>query len=261
MEYFIHFAKELAALDANEKRKPQKGKFRTQQKKHNTDWEVTTAGSTAGEQVRLKQVSKEHDLRLNELGLTPDQQEHLENLREASQGVFLVTGPRKSGVTTTLYALVRNHDAFLNNINTLEKLPATQLLNITQETFSPTDTGTSTYAKKLQSMVRMGPDIVGIGECDDSDTAKVASAAARDGKLIYVVMTADSVLQALGRWLKMVGDKKAIAETLIGISNQRMMRTLCEECKQGYAPNKELLKKFNLPAEKAKVLYRPGKEA
>lgn len=260
MEYFIHFAKELAALDANEKRKPQKGKFRTQQKKHNTDWEVTTAGSTAGEQVRLKQVSKEHDLRLNELGLTPDQQEHLENLREASQGVFLVTGPRKSGVTTTLYALVRNHDAFLNNINTLEKQPATQLLNITQETFSPTDTGTSTYAKKLQSMVRMGPDIVGIGECDDSDTAKVACAAARDGKLIYVVMTADSVLQALGRWIKMVGDKKAIAETLIGISNQRMMRTLCEECKQGYAPNKELLKKFNLPAEKAKVLYRPGKE-
>jgi len=260
MEYFIHFAKELAALDSNEKRKPQKGKFRTQQKKHNVDWEVMTAGSTAGEQVRLKQVSKEHDLRISELGLTPDQQEHLEGLREKSAGVFLVAGPRKSGVTTTLYAMVRNHDAFLNNINTLEKQPATQLLNITQETFSPTDTGTSTYAKKLQSMVRMGPDIVGIGECEDSDTAKVASAAARDGKLVYVVMNADSVLQALGKWIKMVGDKKAIAETLIGISNQRMMRTLCEECKQGYSPNKELLKKFNLPAEKAKVLYRPGKE-
>jgi type II secretory ATPase GspE/PulE/Tfp pilus assembly ATPase PilB-like protein len=192
--------------------------------------------------------------------LTSDQQEHLEGLRERSAGVFLIAGPHKSGVTTTLYALVRNHDAFLNNINTLEKLPATQLLNITQETFSPTDTGTSTYAKKLQSMVRMGPDIVGIGECEDSDTAKVASAAARDGKLVYVVMNADSVLQALGKWIKMVGDKRAIAETLIGISNQRMMRTLCEECKQGYSPNKELLKKFNLPAEKAKVLYRPGKE-
>ena len=260
MEYFIHFAKELAALDSDEKRKPQKGKFRTQQKKHNVDWEVMTAGSTAGEQVRLKQVSKEHDLRINELGLTPDQQEHLEGLRERSAGVFLIAGPRKSGVTTTLYALVRNHDAFLNNINTLEKQPATQLLNITQETFSPTDTGTSTYARKLQSMVRMGPDIVGIGECEDADTAKVVSAAAQDSKLMYVVINADSVLQALGKWIKMVGDKKVIAETLIGISSQRMLRTLCEECKQGYTPNKELLKKFNLPAEKAKVLYRPGKE-
>ena len=260
MEYLIHFVKELAALDANEKRKPQKGKFRTQQKKVNVDWEVMTAGSTAGEQVRLKQVSKEHDLRLNELGLAPDQQSHMDHLRDISQGLILVAGPRKSGVTTTLYALVRNHDAFLNNINTLEKQPATQLLNITQNVFSPTDTGTTTYASKLQAIVRMGPDIVGIGECEDSETAKVASAAARDGKIVYVVMNADSVLQALGKWIKMVGDKKVIAETLVGISNQRMMRTLCEECKQGYAPNKELLKKFNLPAEKAKVLYRPGKE-
>ncbi|UCD48581.1 MAG: Flp pilus assembly complex ATPase component TadA [Phycisphaerales bacterium] len=260
MEYFIHFVKELAALDANEKRKPQKGKFRTTHKKVNVDWEVTTAGSTAGEQVRLKQLAKEHDLRLGELGLAPDQLNHMERLPEVSQGLFLVTGPRKSGVTTTLYALIRNHDAFLNNINTLEKQPAAELLNITQHTFTPTDTGTSTYAQKLQSMVRMGPDVVGIGECEDSDTAKVASAAARDGKLVYVVVRADSVLQAMGRWIKMVGDKKLIAETLVGISNQRMMRTLCEECKQGYAPNKELLKKFNLPAEKAKVLYRPGKE-
>jgi len=260
MEYLIHFVKELAALDANEKRKPQKGKFRTQQKKHNVDWEVMSAGSTAGEQVRLKQVSKEHDLRLNELGLAPDQQSHMDHLREMSQGLFLITGPRKGGVTTTLYALIRNHDAFLNNINTLEKQPATQLLNITQNVFSPTDTGTTTYAGKLQAIVRMGPDVVGIGECEDSDTAKVASAAARDGKIVYVVMNADSVLQALGKWIKMVGDKKVIAETLVGISNQRMTRTLCDECKQGYAPNKELLKKFNLPAEKAKVLYRPGKE-
>jgi type II secretory ATPase GspE/PulE/Tfp pilus assembly ATPase PilB-like protein len=109
-------------------------------------------------------------------------------------------------------------------------------------------------------MIRMGPDIVGVGECEDAETAKIASAAAKDGKLLYIVLEADSVLQALGRWLKMVEDRKVAAETLIGISNQRLLRKLCETCKQGYAPNKELLKKFNLPAEKAKVLYRPGKE-
>lgn len=260
MEYLIHFLKELAALDANEKRKPQKGRFRTRHKNQNVDWEVMTAGSTAGEQVRLKQVSKEHDLRINELGLAPDQQEHFDSFTQLQQGVFLIAGPRKSGITTTLYALLRSHDAFLNNINTIEKQPATQLLNITQNTFALTDTGTTTYAKKLQAIVRMGPDVVGIGECEDADTAKVASAAAKDGKIVYVVLNADNVLQALGKWIKMVGDKKLIAQTLIGVSNQRMMRTLCEECKQGYAPNKEVLKKFNLPAEKAKVLYRPGKE-
>ena len=260
MEYFIGFCKEIAGLDAKEKRKPQKGKFRTRQKKENTDWEVTTAGSTAGEQALLKHVSKSTELRLTDLGLAPDQFERLNEFSQMKAGLFLVTGPRKNGITTTMYALARNHDAFMNNINTIEKQPSSQLPNITQNVFSPTDTGTNTYSKRLQTIVRMGPDIVGIGECEDEETAKVASAAAKDGKIIYVVLRADSVLQALGKWLKMVGDRRLVAETLLGISNQRLLRMLCEECKQGYAPNAELLKKFNLPAEKAKVLFRPGKE-
>jgi len=260
MDYLIHFVKEVSGLDFKEKRKPQKGKFRTRQAKNNTDWEVQTAGSTAGEQLRLKRVTKESALRLADLGMAPDQLEQLERFKQARQGLFLVTGPKKSGTTTTMYALIRNHDAFLNNINTIEKQPTGQLLNVTQTVFSLTDTGTSTYARKLQSIVRMGPDVVGVGECEDAETAKIASAAAKDGKIVYVVMESDSVLQALGRWLKLVEDRKLVAETLVGISNQRMLRKLCETCKQGYAPNKELLKKFNLPAEKAKVMFRPGKE-
>jgi len=260
MDYLIHFMKELAALDAKEKRKPQKGKFRTRQNKENTDWEIQTAGSTAGEQARLTHVTKNESMRLADLGMVQDQFEALDHLRQQGQGLFLITGPKRSGITTTMYALVRSHDAFLNNINTIEKQPSSKLLNITQNVYSLTDTGTTTYAKRLQTVIRMGPDIVGVGECEDDETAKVASAGAKDGKILYIVMNADSVLQALGKWLKMVGDRKLVAETLVGISNQRLFRKLCDTCKQGYAPNAELLKKFNLPAEKAKVLYRPGKE-
>jgi type II secretory ATPase GspE/PulE/Tfp pilus assembly ATPase PilB-like protein len=260
VDYLIHFVKELAGLDSKEKRKPQKGKFRSRQNKENTDWEVSTAGSTAGEQLRLKQVSKEHELRVGELGLAQEQLEQFTGVTKLQQGLFLITGPQKSGVTTTLYALLREHDAFLNSINTLEKQPATKLANITQNTFTLTDTGTSTYGKRLRALVRMGPDILGVGECEDPETAQVASLAAKDGKLIYVILKADSVLQGLGKWIKLVGDKKLVAQTVIGVSNQRLMRKLCENCKQGYTPNTELLKKFNLPAEKAKVLYRPGKE-
>jgi type II secretory ATPase GspE/PulE/Tfp pilus assembly ATPase PilB-like protein len=260
MDYLLHFLKEVAGLDSKEKRKPQKGKFRARQGKENTDWEVMTAGSTAGEQVRLTRITKESALRIPDLGMAPDQVEQMEKFRQLEQGLFLITGPKKSGATTTMYALVRNHDAFLNSINTIEKQPSGTLLNVTQTVYALTDTGTTTYARKLQSLVRMGLNIVGIGECEDAETAKVASAAANDGKLVYVVMEADSVLQALAKWLKMVEDRKLVAQTLLGISNQRLFRKLCETCKQGYAPNKELLKKFNLPAEKAKVLYRPGKE-
>ncbi len=259
-EYLLHFLKEVAGLDSKEKRKPQKGKFRARQEKTSAEWEVVTAGSTAGETLRLNRVTKEDALRIPDLGLAPDHVEQMEHLKDNEQGLFLVTGPKKNGVTTTMYALIRSHDAFLNSINTIEKQVAAPLLNVTQTVYTLTDTGTTTYAKKLQSIVRMGPNVVGVGECEDAETAKVASAAARDGKLVYVVMEAESVLQTLGKWLKMVEDRKVVAETLLGISNQRILRKLCPTCKQGYAPNKELLKKFNLPAEKAKVLYRPGKE-
>jgi type II secretory ATPase GspE/PulE/Tfp pilus assembly ATPase PilB-like protein len=259
MEYFIRFLKNLSNLDINERRKPQKGKFRISVSKETTEWEVASAGSTAGEQVKLKHILKEHSERLTDLGLTPEQYEKLKNLRTLKQGLFVISGPPKSGVTSTLYALLRNHDAFLNSINTLEKQPSTELLNITQNIYSLSDTGTTSYAKKLQTIVRMGPDIVGVADCDDTETAKVACAAAKDSKIMYVTLQADSVLQALGKLLKLVGDKTSVAENLIGISNQRLLRKLCEQCKQAYSPDKELLRKFNLPADKAKTLYRPGK--
>ncbi len=259
MRYFIHFVKNLAGLDTKEKRKPQKGKFKIRQKKDDIPWEVMTAGSTAGEQIRLKPITQEGMARLTEIGLMPEQEGMLSQFREIKQGVFIISGPRKTGITTTLYSLLRNHDAFINSINTLERQPSAQMPNITQNTFNLTDTGTTTFAKKLQNIVRMGPDIIGIADCEDAETAQVACAAAKDGKLVYITIKADSVIQALGKWLKYVGNKAVATDTLLGMSNQRLVRKLCDECKQAYAPDKELFKKFNITAEKTKVLYRAGK--
>ncbi|OHB63682.1 MAG: hypothetical protein A2168_09520 [Planctomycetes bacterium RBG_13_50_24] len=259
MQYFIRFVKELAGLDTKEKRKPQKGKFKIRQKKDDIPWEVTTAGSTAGEQVRLKPITQEGTARISDIGLMPEQEAMLNQFRTIKQGVFIISGPKKNGVTTSLYALLRNHDAFINSINTLERQPPTQLPNITQNIFNLTDTGTTTFAKKLQTVVRMGPDIIGVSDCEDAETAQVACAAAKDGKLVYITIKADSVIQALGKWLKYVGNTNIVADTLLGISNQRLLRILCDECKQAYAPDKELFKKFNITAEKTKVLYRTGK--
>jgi len=259
MQYFIRFVKGLADLDTKEKRKPQKGKFKIRQKKDDIPWEVTTAGSTAGEQVRLKPITQESMARLTEIGLMPEQEARLNQFRGIKQGIFIISGPRKNGITTSLYALLRNHDAFINSINTLERQPAAQMPNITQNIFNLTDTGTTTFAKKLQNVIRMGPDIIGVSDCEDAETAQVACAAAKDGKLVYITIKADSVIQALGKWLKYVGNKSVAADTLLGISNQRLLRILCDECKQAYAPDKELFKKFNITAEKTKVLYRTGK--
>ncbi len=259
MKYFIRFVKHLADLDIKEKRKPQKGTFKIAKGENYTEWEVTTAGSTAGEQVRLKEISHEELPRLNEIGLMPEQYEQLSRFNEVKQGVFIISGPQRSGITTTLYAFLRNHDAFINHINTLERQASHNLPNITQNSFNLSDTGTTTFAKKLLTLVRTGPDVVGVGECEDAETAQVACKAAADGKLMYVTLKADSVIQAFAKWLKFVGDRNLAAGTLLGISNQRLLRILCNECKQAYTPDKELFKKFNINAEKTKVLYRAGK--
>ena len=76
---------------------------------------------------------------------------------------------------------------------------------------------------------------------------------------MYVEIKAVSVLEALGKWIKLVGDKAKAVNVLIGLSNQRILRKLCDKCRQGYKPNKDLLRKFNIPADKVKVFYRPGK--
>jgi type II secretory ATPase GspE/PulE/Tfp pilus assembly ATPase PilB-like protein len=259
MEYFIRFVKQLGGLNEKERRKPQKGSFYTRKGKNTTEWEVKTAGSTAGEQISIRKASRDSILKLSEMGLTSKQVEFFDSFRDSKQGIFIISGPKGSGLTSTFYSILRSHDAYINNIFTLEKEITGVLPSVTQQLYSLSDTALGTYASKLEQLFRMGPDIVGVPECQDPETAKSICEAAETGKLVYVVIQADSAIQALGRWLKLVGDRRSAVDHLIGIGSQRLLRKLCEECKQGYAPNQDILKKFNLPADKAKVLYRPGK--
>jgi len=256
---FIYYVKQLAGLDVEERRKPQKGRFTTilEDGKKNL-WEVVTSGSTAGEQAKIERVSALTSRKVSELGLNDNQLESIQTLRNIKSGLVIVSGPPRCGVTTTFYTLLANHDPFLNNINTLEKTPTAELTNITQFSHTLSDTGTTTYARRLQTILRKGPDIIGVADCEDAQTAKLAAAAAKDGKIVYVVIEAASVNQAMEKWLKLVGDKNLVADTLTAILNQRLVRTLCDECRQAYQPNPALFKKFNIPADQVSTFYRPG---
>ena len=103
-EHFLTFVKMLSNLDVNEKRKPQKGVFRVHRKEIKKDavWEVTTAGSTEGEQVRLKKITQEEPIRVEKLGLMPEQIELLNSFKPRKQGLFVITGPEKSGLIAAL---------------------------------------------------------------------------------------------------------------------------------------------------------------
>ena len=259
VDSFAYFVKQLGGLEVEEKRKPQRGRFRVVKEKDRTDWQVSTSGSTAGEQIRLEKVSAMASRKVDDLGLNDNQVEPIRTLRDVKKGgLIIVSGPARSGVTTTLYTLLTNHDPFLNNINTLEKTPATELQNITQNTFTMSDTGTTTYSHRLRSLLRKGPDIMGVEACEDAASAQLACAAAKDGKIVYVTLIASSVRDAVEKWLKLVGDKALAAETLEAVMNQRLLRILCPECRQPYQPNQALFKKFNIPANEVGMFYRPG---
>lgn len=256
-DYFIQFLKQLADLDTKEKRKPQKGRFTLRKETNATQWEVNTAGTVAGEQVRIVRIESQDIKKLDELGMNADQVEQLKTLRNIKNGLVLVSGPKKSGVTSTFYAMLRNHDPFLSAINTLERNPSGALPNITQNVYSLSDTGTTTFAKRLQSIFRTGPDIVGVADCEDSQSAVLAANAAKNIR-VYVTIEAENAVQALAKWMKLVNDPNLVADTLIAVTSQRLLRKLCTECRQAYEPNKDLLKKFNIPADRVKQLYRQG---
>ena len=259
-DYFIYYAKQLAGLEVEERRKPQKGRFTTiLPDQSQTLWEVATSGSTAGEQVRIERVSALSSRKVDEIGLNDNQFESIKSLRDIKEGLIIISGPKKSGLTSTLYTLLGNHDPYLNNINTLEKNPAAELQNITQFTYTLSDTGNETYARRLQSVFRKGPEIVGVGDCDDAQTANLASsAAANDNRIVYVVMEANSVNDTMEKWLRWLKDTKLIADSLTAILNQRLIRKLCEDCRQPYQPNPAIFKKFNIPPSDSNTFYRPG---
>lgn len=256
-EQLILFLKHLADLDINEKRKPQMGIFSARKDDNKYEFRVTTAGSTVGEKAQIQRVEESNIISFEQLGFHPEQQENIKTLADKKPGVFIISGPPQSGVTTTFYALLRNHDPYLNNINTLEKKTAAELMNITQNVHNPSDSATISYARKLQTVLRTGPDIIGVGDCEDPETAELlANAAEKDKRTIYLTMRAPNIMQALAKWFKFVPDRNLAAGNLLGVSNQRLVRILCQECKEAYRPNRDMLKKFNLPADKVEYFYR-----
>ena len=162
-------------------------------------------------------------------------------------------------MTTTLYSLIRRHDAFTQNINSLEVDPLTELDNITQHFLDKGFNPKETY-RRLESVLRSDPDVVLVGFCHSAEMAQVGTKGARMGKKLYFGMNHPSTFHALQQWLKMVDNNDKVAESLLAITAQKLLRKLCSECREAYTPDPRLLKKLNLPADRIKQFYRPPTE-
>ncbi|UCG16555.1 MAG: Flp pilus assembly complex ATPase component TadA, partial [Phycisphaerales bacterium] len=260
-ERIVSYLKQLAGLNPDERRRPQKGRIKAAfLGDHDLgDIDVQTSGSTQGERLRLRVQTGAELKRLSELGLAAQRMALVKELIQQPYGLVLFSGPSESGISTTQYAVLREHDAFMQNIYTLERRPLLELDNITQHTFRGETEEEVSYARMLQTVLRREPDIVMVGECTDRDSAQVAANAA-DEKKLYLALQARSAIEALARFMAMVEDNKLVSSILLGAINQRLVRKLCPACRVGYRPDRQKLKKLNLPADKIEMFYSPPSE-
>ncbi len=218
---------------------------------------ITDMGSAAGMQVSLmidpeSQVSR----RIDALGLHPNQLEDLKAILEERQGVVLVVSPADGGRTSTLYALIRAHDAYTSNVQTLEIEPQATIEGVRQNKFDPRVDGAE-FSTTARSILRRDPDVVGIAEMPDEATAKEVVRADHDRTRVYLSFRADGALPAIQIYARAVGDQKQAANSLHGVIGERLVRKLCENCRVAFPPTPDMLKKLGLPAD-TKQLYRSG---
>lgn len=255
----LTFLKQAAGLQVEERRRPQEGRLSIIYPigtNRRTQVTVRTSGSTAGERLYMKVVAEEARMRLPDLGFAPQRLEMYEQIVREPSGLVIHSGPPGSGVSTTQYATLMAHDAFMTNIHTLERQPLMELENITQHVHDSQNPDLG-FARQLQSILRREPDVVMVGDCPDHETAELATRAAANGRKIYLAITARDCFEAIAKYLKLLEDNRAAAAVLKAVVNQRLVRKLCEKCKQPYRPDPELLRKANLPADRIEHFYRP----
>lgn len=261
-ERIFRYLKKLAGLNVEEIRRPQVGKIKCallSQAGDPGETEVRTSGTTAGERLSLRVRTGPTLMRIPDLGLAAPRLEVIKSFLGRSHGLVLISSPSKHGMTTTQYAILKTHDAYINNIHALEREKLLDLDNVTQQIFEGANKDLN-YARTLQSVLRREPDIVMVDLCEDHETALVASRAAADDRKIYMGIPGKDTFDALGKYLTLLGDNPLAAKALIGVINQRLVRLLCTECREAFKPDAATLKKLNLPAEKIERFYRPPTE-
>lgn len=249
----IQFLKPLAGLDPAEVRRPQKGDFSLDFGSKRIDLSVNTAGSTGGQQIQFRIAQEVVRQQLDALGMSEDVLKAVRQMNK-KPGLIIVSGRPASGVTSTMYSLLREQDAFMKQLVTFETRPAVQLENITQIPYSG-----SGLADVLGPAIRRDPDAILVDQCSDAASAKLILEAAAT-KTVLLGMNAEDSLVALAKWVKLCGNTADAVAHLHGVLCQMLLRKLCPTCRESYQPDPQLLAKANLPADQIDKFYRPPSE-
>ncbi len=230
----------LADMDITERRRSQDGHITVTVGNRQVDLRVSSVLTINGEKIVIRVLDKDTMLvDLNHLGLSEDQQKIFRSFISHPYGMILVTGPTGSGKSTTLYAVLKEIDSKTRNIITVENPVEYQMPRITQIQVNPTIN--LTFASALRTILRQDPDVIMVGEIRDTETAEIAIQAALTGHLVFSTLHTNDAPSAVVRLLDMGIQPFLTSSAVVGVIAQRLVRTICSECKEFYQPSKEEL--------------------
>jgi general secretion pathway protein E len=225
----------MGNLNIAEKRLPQDGRIRIKIAGRDVDLRLSTVPTSFGERIVLRILDKQSVvLDLESLGFLPSNLSTIETLIERPHGIVLVTGPTGSGKTTTLYAALSRINTPDRNILTVEDPVEYQIEGIGQMQVNRKID--FTFARGLRAILRQDPDVVLIGEIRDLETAENAIQAALTGHLVFATLHTNDAPSAFTRLTDMGVEPFLSASSVIAVMAQRLVRTLCSECKEPHIP-------------------------
>lgn len=246
--------KVMARLDIAEKRIPQDGRMALRLAGHEVDVRVSTLPSSHGERVVLRLLDKQAGrLDLQRLGMPDDTLAELRQLLARPHGILLVTGPTGSGKTTSLYAALSSLNDQTRNILTVEDPIEYHLSGVGQMPVNPKVD--MTFARGLRAILRQDPDVVMVGEIRDRETAEIAVQASLTGHLVLSTLHTNSAVGAVTRLVDMGVDAYLLASSLVGILAQRLLRTLCPNCKVAYRADAAVCERLGLDVMTSPQLF------
>jgi general secretion pathway protein E len=235
----------MANLDIAERRLPQDGRIRLRVQGKEIDLRVSTVPTMHGESVVMRILDKGGvALDFKRLGFEEDSLAAFTRVLLEPHGILLVTGPTGSGKTTTLYTALDTLNKPDVKILTVEDPVEYQMPGINQIQVKPQID--LTFANALRSIVRQDPDVIMIGEIRDLETAQIAVQSALTGHLVLSTVHTNDASSTVNRLLDMGVEDYLLTSTVIGILAQRLVRTLCEHCKEPYVALPEMVEELGL---------------
>jgi type IV pilus assembly protein PilB len=255
--------KVMSELDISERRVPQDGRFKTRYKGRSIDFRVSIMPSIHGEDAVIRILDKEsisekfRSLSLEVVGFSDSDVKKFRRYISEPYGMVLVTGPTGSGKTTTLYAALMEIKNEEDKILTIEDPVEYQIRGITQ--IPVNEKKGLTFARGLRSILRHDPDKIMVGEIRDVETAQIAIQSALTGHLVFTSVHANNVVDVLGRFLNMGVDPYNFVSALNCILAQRLVRTICANCKKPVHYSDQILIESGLqPSEYSQFTFSEG---